>query len=199
MPNRSRLRRKGFTLPEVLVTVAIISLLAAVVIPTVAGQLTKGDTGRVGSDLMAIRGGTEQFLSDVRRYPSSISQLTTKISTGMTPLTTSNNYTTNDVARWHGPYLNKDQSAALSTGYGLSFTGSFALEYWNPSGATASGSTSDQQYLVVKLTSVNPADAQAIDNAIDDGVATTGSIRFTNSGSTGSTTSTLAFLAVPIQ
>jgi prepilin-type N-terminal cleavage/methylation domain-containing protein len=33
-------RRRGFTLPEVLVTVAITAILAAAVVPTVVGQLT---------------------------------------------------------------------------------------------------------------------------------------------------------------
>jgi len=71
------LKRKkgGFTLGEVLVTVAIIAVIAAVMIPSIGSQLTKGDESRVEQDLAGISGAVQQFLADVRRYPASIAQL----------------------------------------------------------------------------------------------------------------------------
>src|SRR6266550_2967166 len=75
---RTHATRRGFTLGEVLVTVALIAVLAAVVLPAVGSQITKGDLGRVSSDLLTIRSAMEQFISDVRRYPSSVAQLTNK-------------------------------------------------------------------------------------------------------------------------
>src|SRR3954471_16043996 len=75
---RRRIARRGFTLGEVLVTVALIAVLAAVVIPAVGSQITKGDLGRVSSDLLTLRSAMEQFIADVRRYPNSVSQLTNK-------------------------------------------------------------------------------------------------------------------------
>src|SRR5437763_232529 len=80
----SKRNRRGFTLGEVLVTVAIVAVLAAVVIPSIGSQITKGDLGRISSDLLTMRGGIEQFLSDVRRYPNSVGQLTNVPGTGST-------------------------------------------------------------------------------------------------------------------
>ena len=73
-----RRKRSGFSLGEILVAVAIMAVVAAVVIPSIGGQLNKGDTARVSSDLISIRSGVEQFLADVRRYPSTMSHLQTK-------------------------------------------------------------------------------------------------------------------------
>src|SRR5881409_3925430 len=55
-------KRHGFTLGEVLVTVAIVAVLAAVVMPAITGQITKGDLGRVQSDLQALQGAISQFV-----------------------------------------------------------------------------------------------------------------------------------------
>ncbi|HEY9228264.1 MAG TPA: prepilin-type N-terminal cleavage/methylation domain-containing protein, partial [Gemmatimonadaceae bacterium] len=112
--------RAGFTLPEVLVTITLVAALAAVVVPAVAGQLKKGDPSRVGQDVSAIRGAVEQFLSDVRRYPAAIQQVTAPITTSQAPLssTAQSTYGAADVNRWRGPYLTKDSIGATSTGYG---------------------------------------------------------------------------------
>src|SRR5678815_706347 len=99
--------KKGFTLPEVLVTITLIAALAAVVVPAIASQLKKGDPARVGNDVAAIRGGVEQFLTDVRRFPGGIAQLTAPVvATTMSPLTTTAQgpYGPADAARWKGPY-----------------------------------------------------------------------------------------------
>src|SRR5437764_3611113 len=73
-----RSTRRGFTLGEVLVTVALVAVLAAVVLPAVGSQISKGDLGRVSSDLLTMRSAMEQFISDVRRYPNSVGQLIVK-------------------------------------------------------------------------------------------------------------------------
>jgi prepilin-type N-terminal cleavage/methylation domain-containing protein len=43
--------RRGFTLPEVLVTVTIVAVLAAVMVPAVLNQVGKGDVPSVAGDL----------------------------------------------------------------------------------------------------------------------------------------------------
>lgn len=194
---------RGFTLPEVLVTITIIGLLAAVVIPTVAGQVKKGDTGKVGDDLAAIRGGVEQYLSDVRKYPNTIGQLTLPISTSMAPLsgTSAANYGTADVQRWRGPYLNKDSAAVLSTGFGLKMNGNFVLDsvlasaYDSVSTGACSAVAGCQKYIGVRISGVDSATWALIDQTFDDGNALTGTIRFKSTG----TSAGLKYLVLPVQ
>lgn len=126
------LGRRAFTLPEVLVTVALVGLLAAVVVPTVVGTMKKGDANRVAQDVTDIRGAVEQFVSDVRKYPASIGQLTNPITASLKPLQTTNTtpstYTASDVARWKGPYLSKDSVATTSTGFGYTIQSAFVTD-----------------------------------------------------------------------
>jgi len=173
-------RTRGFTLPEVLVTIALIAALAAVVVPAVAGQIKKGDPARVGSDFAAIRGASEQFLADVRRYPAAIQQLTAPITGSMAPLTTTAQgpYGAADVTRWKGPYLTKDSIGAVATGYGWTFKPGFEVDTLAPSGvaSTAGG----QRYMVLKV--IMPVkdsiSALSLDSQFDDGSLLTGSIRY---------------------
>lgn len=197
---RSTVRRKGFTLPEVIVTITLIAVLASVVVPTIVSQVKKGDPARMGSDLVAVRGAVEQFLADVRKYPASVGQLTTVITTSQSPLTSTSlaTYGTAEVQRWRGPYLSKDGTAALATGFSLTMASSFDVDTLAVSGAasTAGG----QRYMVLSIpmkvgaTTVNDSlSALELDRQFDDGVLLTGSIRYR----TG-TVDTLKYLIMPI-
>lgn len=98
-----RIRRAGFTLPEVLVTVAIVAILAAVVVPTVTNQIGKGDDANIQSNVASLRTGITAYVSDVRRFPSRLQHLLVQ------PLDTAKDITGGDygalpVSRWRGPY-----------------------------------------------------------------------------------------------
>lgn len=179
---RTHGRKKGFTLPEIIVTITLIAILASVVVPTIVSQVKKGDPSRMGSDFLAVRGGAEQFLSDVRRYPASIGQLTTVISTSMSPLagTSLSSYGTAEVSRWRGPYLSKDASAALNTGFGLSFNNAFEVDSLASSGTT--NTAAGQKYMVLSVTAatVDTVGINDFDRQFDDGNPLSGSIRSTS-------------------
>src|SRR5688500_19840537 len=115
----ARLRtRRGFTLAEILVALALMALLAAVLLPTVAGQVLKGDAGRVVQDLEAVRAGSERFLTDLRRYPGRYSDLSKAITVGETDIL-GNAYNAGLVSKWKGPYVTKDTiTASVETGFG---------------------------------------------------------------------------------
>ena len=181
-------RRAGFTLAEVLVTLAIIAVMAAVLLPALNSQLSKGDTGRLTSDLTNIQTAAQAFVSDVHRYPTSVSELTTAITATSTSMDItgggiSTTIPATLVAKWKGPYLTKDV-------LGNTAGGAISATFTN-----VLNTTNSVYYLTVSVTGVSLSDFNAIDAILDEGAtgSTTGSVRY-NSGS-----STLTFLALPLQ
>lgn len=206
---KGRTNRRGFTLGEILVSVAIVSVLAAVVIPAVTSQISKGDEGRVQSDLQSVRGGVQQFVADVREYPKSLGQLVVVPTTSQTPINSTTVYTTQELERWRGPYLNKDSVAAASTGYALRLgigTGSpgpvqFDTMTVGTSGVVSNATAGNILYMVLTVPSMNQTTAQALDAVMDDGVLTTGSLRWkasTDGTNTTGAVDTLKYLLMPI-
>ncbi|MCR4340823.1 MAG: prepilin-type N-terminal cleavage/methylation domain-containing protein [Gemmatimonadaceae bacterium] len=170
---------RGFTLPEVLVTLAIVATLAAVLMPALNNQLSKGDSGRVSSDLVAVQTAVGAFASDVRRYPSTLLQLKS------TP-------TGNDIlaasfgslaAKWRGPYLSKDLGTgnAMPTGYGATISAAFDSTTYN-----------GIPYLTIHITGLTTAEFENIDQILDE-KANSEAGQFQLSGTTA------VFAAVPIQ
>jgi general secretion pathway protein G len=86
-------RRHGFTLVEMLLVVAIIGILAALVIPKIAG---KSEEARVTAAQADIHGGIKTALDgfeiDNGYYPRSLNDLVQQPS---------------DAKNWHGPYLDQ--------------------------------------------------------------------------------------------
>ncbi len=179
---RSSILRRGFTLAEVLVTLAIIAIMAAVLLPALNQQISKGETGRLASDLTNIQTAAQAFLSDVHRYPSTLAQLTTSVSG------TDINGTTIPTAlqqKWKGPYISRDVIA--NTGSGGTIANAFAIVTSN-----------SINYLTVNVSNIALSDFANIESVLDEGTAsstssTVGNIRY------NSASSTLSFLALPIQ
>lgn len=193
--SRSEIRRLiGFTLAEILVALALIALLAAVLLPTVAGQILKGDAARVQQDLEAVRGGIDQFLADVHRYPGKYSDLSTKITTSTATHTDINaaGYPAGLVNKWAGPYVTKDTlpGGLVETGFGGTILNGFGKSL----------NTNNINYVTVRIVGISPSDYDKIDQAIDGTTTACPACR-----SIGllrlvvSTADTTKFLAVPIQ
>lgn len=108
---RSR-RCVGFTLAEVLVTIAIIAIIAAAVVPAVTSQIVKGDETTVTSAVSTMRTSITTFVSDLRTFPSRLSQLTV-IPTALTDTALAGTpYSAAQVGRWKGPYSTTSTFAA---------------------------------------------------------------------------------------
>jgi prepilin-type N-terminal cleavage/methylation domain-containing protein len=106
----NRKRPAGFTLPEVLVTVAIVAVLAAAVVPTVVNQMSKGETGAVISDVNALSTGVTQFVTDTRHYPKSIRQLNVDTAVqAADPDLMAGTLGAAGANAWRGPYLSTTQ------------------------------------------------------------------------------------------
>jgi prepilin-type N-terminal cleavage/methylation domain-containing protein len=181
-------KKRGFSLGEILVAIAIVAVIAAVVIPSVGSQLKTGDESRVQEDLVHLRGAAEQFLADVRRYPLTIGQLVRR------PTATANNgsldgtvYTTPQINRWRGPYLSKDSVSAHLSGFDAQINYVFTNEVHTPS---------SQNYLVITIPTFDTVMATNIDQRMDDGAKSTGQIIWV---AAASPTTTLKYFAIPIQ
>jgi len=182
-------RRAGLTLPEVLVTLAIIAVVAAVLVPALTSQLTKGDAGRVSEDLKAVQTGVQAFVADVRRYPKSINQLSNAISAvSDVDLVNGTTYTARHVSRWRGPYFVRDIGTAVGsfeTGYGARI-----LTPLTKSLVTGTGG----EYLRVKVSGLSPTERDQVDVVLDDGVSSTGLFRII-----GTNPADTVYLAVVVQ
>jgi prepilin-type N-terminal cleavage/methylation domain-containing protein len=180
--------RRAFTLAEILVALALMALLAAVLLPTVAGQVLKGDAGRIVQDLEAVRSGSERFLTDVRRYPGRYSDLSTAITVANADVL-GNAYNNSQVTKWGGPYVTKDTiNASVETGFGGRITNVFDTVT----------NTNAIPYLTFVVLGITGPDADRIDEQIDGPSAnprTTGLLRWNSAGGIDS----LKYLAIPIQ
>jgi prepilin-type N-terminal cleavage/methylation domain-containing protein len=181
-------RPRGFTLPEVLVTVTIVAVLAAVVVPAVLNQVSKGDDSAVGADLTGLRTAITAFTSDVRKYPGDLRHL------GGTALSNaaldfdSTAYGTTASNSYRGPYF---QVEATGTHTG-------------PTGAIFGTRLTKSSNRVCLQDSVNVANkslvsvtqASQMDKALDgnDG-ATAGVVRWTPTGTTPDSVTPKSFTA----
>lgn len=105
MNSDTRYSESGFTLVEVLVTVLILGLLAAVVFPVVIPQVNKADPTVASNDLANLKSGVELFQLDVRpATPGDLEDLANQITTTDADVD-GGTYATGDSTQWDGPYV----------------------------------------------------------------------------------------------
>jgi type IV pilus assembly protein PilA len=182
----SRKRRSGFTLPEVLVTVAIVAVLAAIVVPTVTSQIGKGDDSRVSTSLTNVRTGITAFVSDTRKFPGRVSDLFNAIEDTDNDIKGSP-YGTAAEARWKGPYASGSLGDADSLDISLGFIRSALVDSAFPSGTG---------YLIASIAGVaDSARAMHIDSLIDGATGGgAGSLRWSYATQPAVLDSTLKFI-----
>ncbi|HEY8023544.1 MAG TPA: type II secretion system major pseudopilin GspG [Burkholderiaceae bacterium] len=97
MQATAKMRRKGFTLLELLVVLLIIGMLAAFVGPKYFGEIGKSQTQVAAAQIEALNQSLDQFRVDTGHYPTSAEGLAALFAP---PGTASE-------PKWNGPYLKK--------------------------------------------------------------------------------------------
>jgi prepilin-type N-terminal cleavage/methylation domain-containing protein len=212
--------RAGFTLIETIVTVGLLAVIAAFVIPTVIQKAGAGDPVKVQNDISAVQRGLETFATDSKAgFPRLIASLTARPTAGtsqLIDLTTAGTVamTANQVTAWNGPYLgatiSTTQKDSLSTGF-LGFIMNHIVRYdattdapeFDSNFAAPAGTTfsnANTLFAAVQLHGLTLAQAQRLNTLIDGtsdvSGATNGVGRFRYNNV--SSVFTAYYLAVPI-
>lgn len=100
-------RDAGFTLVELLVVLAIVTLIAGLVAPQVLGYLGKAKVNTTQAQMANVASALELYYLDVGSYPSQDAGLVALVAAPA------------DAAGWNGPYLKTD--AMVKDGWGKPF------------------------------------------------------------------------------
>lgn len=110
-----RRTRRGMTLVEILLALAILAVIAAMVYPTAAGQLRQGHASALGNQLNNLRTAIQSFRDNVGAYPNNLQLLTTPPVNGDDD-SCGANLSAAERNAWRGPYMNQVIVAAMPVG-----------------------------------------------------------------------------------
>ena len=183
--------RRGFTLAEVLVSVALVAVLASVTIPTIRGRLRDGYEDAIIQEFDNLASGIIAYQQNVGKYPPSLDYLTSLPSTPFTPKDFCNNaLTARQISNWRGPYVNRAISN-VNYSVGQDATVEVALG----SGTVTSLNNGSQQSITIIIDGPDQTTANDIDIKIDGSAdAVNGTLTWQASGS-----GTRLFYNIPIR
>ena len=128
---KSQLRR-AFTLVEIMLVVAILGILAALVIPRIAGKSEEARVTAAHTDIKSgIKTALDEFEIDNGFYPSSLQDLLTQ---------------PHNAKNWHGPYLDQLPVDPWGNAYFYSYPGKHnptGYDLWSAGPDEKSGTSDD--------------------------------------------------------
>lgn len=72
------MRKRGFTLVELMVVLTIIGLLLSIVVPNYVGRAHRAEEAVLQQDLALMRDALDKHFADAGRYPGTLDELVTK-------------------------------------------------------------------------------------------------------------------------
>ena len=72
------MRRRGFTLMELLLVMLLLALLASLAAPVVTGSIQRARESTLKEDLYALRKAIDDYYADTGAYPPELEELVTK-------------------------------------------------------------------------------------------------------------------------
>lgn len=98
----SKRRRRGFTLIELIVVIAIVATLAAMVAPSIFSNVSDARIGAAKAQIQVLSLALDAYRLDVLSYPTSEAGLAVLRTAPLEPLAQ---------AQWRGPYLRQEVPA----------------------------------------------------------------------------------------
>ncbi|HLS85601.1 MAG TPA: prepilin-type N-terminal cleavage/methylation domain-containing protein [Burkholderiales bacterium] len=72
------MKRRGFTLIELMVVMTVIGLLLAIVVPDYVGRVRRAEEAVLQENLSTMRDALDKHFADVGRYPNTLDELVSK-------------------------------------------------------------------------------------------------------------------------
>jgi general secretion pathway protein G len=107
-------RRRGFTLPEILTSMALIAVLASVTVPAVRGRMEDGYEDAVIQEFQSLSSAITAYRRDVGHYPPTLAYLSAMPANARDFC--GHALGPNDVAGWNGPYTSRTITATYTIG-----------------------------------------------------------------------------------
>jgi prepilin-type N-terminal cleavage/methylation domain-containing protein len=172
-------KKNGFTLVEVLVTLAIMATLVAVLYPSLSGKVRDSRTAALLQTFQGYAQGVAEFKKGTARYPGSLTELTIAPTASSLDIC-GNVLSTTPSSLWRGPYMNRIMpTGGMPIGDAIIETGLRRV------------TSGTEIYLMIDAAEVESSTLDALESQLDAGTAslTTGTIRATSSSIPATTTS----------
>ena len=163
--------RRGFTLAEIMVAMALIAVLAAVLIPTVRGRLQDSYEDALVEEYANLASAIQAYRQDVGKYPPRLDYLSALPASPVDRCNVA--LSASAQANWRGPYVTR--YVANSTGY-LFAQKDTVVDVLSANASSPAG-------ILIRIEGPDTTTAHDVDVKIDGiPIATQGQLRWLNNG-----------------